>query len=103
VDLFRIEQGPAAFRLIGELDIASVADVEKELSQALEREGSLTLDTTDLRFIDSQGLRMLLRLGEKAQQDDSSVKVLNSSKQVRRLLEIAVPQGIPGVQVIDVG
>jgi anti-anti-sigma factor len=105
MDLFRLEpgDGPASFRLVGELDIATVPDTETDLSQALEREQTLVLDTTDLRFIDSQGLRMLIRLGEQAQRQGSSVRVLNCSRQVRRLLETAVPQGIPGVDVIDVG
>jgi anti-anti-sigma factor len=104
VDLFRLEpgDGPTSFSLIGELDIASVPDTEKALSQALQRERTLVLDTTDLRFIDSQGLRMLIRLGEQAQRQDTSVRILNCSTYVRRLLKIAVPQGIPGVQVTDV-
>jgi anti-anti-sigma factor len=105
VDLFRLERGdgPASFRLVGELDIASVPETETELAQALERDGELVLDTTDLRFLDSQGLRMLIRLGERAQELGSSVKVLNCSSQVRRLFKIAVPQGVPGVEVTDVG
>jgi anti-sigma B factor antagonist len=105
VDLFRLERGggPASFRLVGELDIASVPETEMELAQALDRDGELILDTTDLRFLDSQGLRMLIRLGERAQERGSSVKVLNCSSQVRRLLKIAVPQGVPGVEVSDVG
>ena len=105
VNLFRLqpEDGEPSFRLIGELDIASVAETEATLSQALQDESKLVLDTTDLRFIDSQGLRMLIRLGEQARRRDTSVTVLNCSNAVRRLLKTAVPSGIPGVQVIDVG
>ena len=92
---------PGAFRLVGELDIASAEAVRSRLEGELERSGGLTLDTSDLRFMDSQGLRMLIDLGEQALKRDGTVKVLNCSKQVRRLLEVAVPTGIPGVEIVD--
>jgi anti-anti-sigma factor len=103
VEAFSIEPGdrPGFFRLGGELDIASAEAVQSRLEGELERSGELTLDTSDLRFMDSQGLRMLIDLGERALKRDGAVKVLNCSKQVRRLLEVAVPTGIPGVQIID--
>jgi anti-anti-sigma factor len=102
VQPFSLEPGdrPGSFRLVGELDIASVGAVQSDLEGELERSGGLTLDATDLRFMDSQGLRMLIDLGEQAQKRDGTVKVLNCSKQVRRLLEVAVPTGIPGVQLV---
>jgi anti-anti-sigma factor len=103
MELFSLEQTdkPGSFRLVGELDIANTEAVQARLEEELERSGALTLDTADLRFTDSQGLRMLIQLGELAQERGSTVKVLNSSKQVRRLLQVAVPQGIPGVEVIE--
>jgi anti-anti-sigma factor len=101
--LFSLEQAdkPGSFRLIGELDIANAEAVQSKLEGELELSGALTLDTTDLTFMDSQGLRMLIRLGAKAQEQGSTIEVLNCSRQVRRLLQVAVPQGIPGVVVIE--
>jgi anti-anti-sigma factor len=102
--MFRLEpgDGPASFRLVGELDLSNVDKVRTRLGEELEGSGELTLDTTDLKFIDSQGLRMLIDLGEQAHREDWTVKVLNCSNQLRRLLDVAVPSGIPGVEVIDV-
>jgi anti-anti-sigma factor len=103
VEPFSLESGdrPGSFRLSGELDIASAEAVRSRLEGELERTGELTLDTSDLRFMDSQGLRMLIDLGEQALKRDGSVQMLNCPKQVRRLLEVAVPTGIPGVEIVD--
>jgi anti-anti-sigma factor len=102
VEVFRLERGdtPAFFHLIGELDLSNVEEVRAQLEEELERSDGLTLDTAHLKFMDSQGLRMLIDLGEQAHHQGSTVKVVNCSGQLRRLLDIAVPQGLPGVEVI---
>jgi anti-sigma B factor antagonist len=99
--LLRLEkgEGSASFRLIGELDSSNVPEVTAELQEQLRRADQLTLDTSGLTFMDSQGLRMLIELGREASQRGSSVTVINCSRQVRRLLEVAVPTGIPGVEI----
>jgi anti-sigma B factor antagonist len=99
--LLRLEkgEGSASFRLIGELDSSNVPEVTAELQEELRRADQLTLDTSGLTFMDSQGLRMLIELGREASQRGSSVTVINCSRQVRRLLEVAVPTGIPGVEI----
>jgi anti-anti-sigma factor len=94
---------PDTVRLVGELDIANVERVQARLKKELTDNQELTLDTSQLAFIDSQGLRMLIELGEEANERGSVILVLNCSKAVRRALDIAVPQGIPGVEVVDVG
>jgi anti-anti-sigma factor len=91
---------PGTLRLLGELDISNVERVQARLEQELASTGALTLDTSELTFMDSQGIRMLIVLGEQATAMSSVVVVLNCSPGVRRSLEVAVPQGIPGVEVI---
>jgi anti-sigma B factor antagonist len=88
-------------RLVGELDISNAERVQARLEQELASAGERTLDTTELSFIDSQGIRMLIALGEQATVMGSVMVVLNCSPGVRRSLEVAVPQGIPGVEVIN--
>jgi anti-anti-sigma factor len=88
-------------RLVGELDISNAERVQARLEEELASAGALTLDTSQLSFMDSQGIRMLIELGEQASAMDSVVVVLNCSRAVRRSLDVAVPQGIPGVDVMD--
>jgi anti-anti-sigma factor len=100
-ELLRLEEGdrPASFRLVGELDMSNVPGVEDRLRDELRRAGELSLDTTELSFIDAQGLRMLIALGEEAVSAATVVRVENCSPQLNRFLEVAVPSGIPGVQI----
>lgn len=98
---FRLEPGRqrGSFRLVGELDIANVAVVQVRLEEELGDAGTLILDASDLEFMDSQGLQMLIHLGEQAENRRETVHLVNCSRQVQRLLAIAVPDGIPGVDI----
>jgi anti-anti-sigma factor len=102
-ELLRLEKGdkPASFRLVGELDMSTVPVAQERLRDELRRAGDLTLDTAELGFIDAQGLRMLIVLGEEAVSAATVVRVVNCSPQLNRLLEVAVPNGIPGVQIVQ--
>jgi anti-anti-sigma factor len=102
VELLRIipTEVPGTVRLVGELDISNVEATQTRLEEELVACGGLTLDASDLAFIDSQGIRMLLVLGEQATSRGSTIFVLNCRKAVRRSLDVAVPQGIPGVEVV---
>jgi anti-anti-sigma factor len=86
---------------VGELDSSNATEVAEQLQLAFRRSGQLTLDTRGLSFMDSQGLRLLLLLGGEASERGSTITVINCSPQVRRLLDISVPQGIPGVEIVD--
>jgi anti-sigma B factor antagonist len=50
--------------LAGELDIASAADVTTAVEALIEPGMELVLDLDGLTFVDSAGLRTLLRIGE---------------------------------------
>jgi anti-anti-sigma factor len=103
VALIRVEkaEGSPSFRLIGELDSSNIAEVDTRLREELRRANQLTLDTSDLTFMDSQGLHMLIGLGAEAAHRGTAVRLSNRSRQVKRLLEIAVPSGIPGVEIVE--
>jgi anti-anti-sigma factor len=101
VELFRLEPGHqrGSFRLVGELDMTNVEMVQARLEEELGDVGTLILDASDLEFMDSQGLLMLIHLGEQAENRRETVHLVNCPQQVRRLLDVAVPRGIPGVKI----
>ena len=84
---------------MGELDITNAEVVQARLEEELGDVGTLILDASDLEFMDSQGLLMLIHLGEQAENRSETVHLMNCPQQVRRLLDVAVPDGIPGVNV----
>jgi anti-anti-sigma factor len=104
MELVRLEEeGSPSFRLIGELDASNIKDVRARLLDELRGADRLTLDTSELTFMDSQGLHMLIDLGREAAERQTHVILVNCSRQVRRLLAVAVPSGIPGVDIQEAG
>jgi anti-sigma B factor antagonist len=64
---FRVEptEDARAFRLEGELDLATVDELVDRIGPTAEEPGDLRLDATGLSFIDSSGLHGLLSLARK--------------------------------------
>jgi anti-anti-sigma factor len=94
---------PGQYRIDGELDIGTVDQLDAVCRFDLDDGHPLRLDVAGVRFVDSQGLRLLIRLGGLTLERGLAPMVLTRpSRAVYRLLKLAVPRGIPGVQVIDV-
>jgi anti-anti-sigma factor len=71
----------------GELDLATVTRVDREID-ALRSRGftSVVLDLRELTFMDSTGVRMLVRLASKADLDGFTFSIIDAEGPVRRLL-----------------
>lgn len=52
---------PRGFRLAGEIDLSNAHALSQWLMPATEDGGDLTLDLSELRFIDSSGIRVLVQ------------------------------------------
>ena len=70
--------------LAGRVDSANAAEAEKQIFDAAEGAGALTLDAADLEYISSAGLRVILRL-KKAFKD---VKIVNASPEVYEIFDM---------------
>jgi anti-anti-sigma factor len=64
---FRVDQGQndRAFRLVGELDLATVQTLIDRIGWVAEDEGDVELDASELTFIDSSGLHGLVAIARK--------------------------------------
>jgi anti-sigma B factor antagonist len=85
------------FRLEGELDMATADDLSRLLRDA-STNGTIVLDFSGISFMDSSGLRALLEGAGQPNGSDALV-ILNPSDQVRRVLDISIPGGMPGLEV----
>lgn len=73
----------------GELDLANAVDVEGEILAAIDNSAtSVVVDLTDLRYIDSSGLRILFLLANR-------LAVLQID------MEVVAPHGTPTRRVIE--
>jgi anti-sigma B factor antagonist len=74
----------------GEFDIAAVAQLELALDTAIrESAGALILDLCDLEFLDSSGLRVVLRARASLARDERHLAIVCPPGPVRRLIEVA--------------
>lgn len=88
------DPAPAGERVVvavtGELDMSTVGPVEHQVAELLESggEAQVVLDMRAVEFIDSTGLRMLIRLDELARSGGRRFGIVEGTGPVRRLLEL---------------
>ncbi|MBO6096747.1 MAG: STAS domain-containing protein [Bacteroidales bacterium] len=75
--------------LAGELDTAAAQEAEKQLQPLLDSKGKeVVLDCTDLEYISSSGLRVLLSILKQAQSVGSRVVLKNVNDVIRDVLDL---------------
>jgi anti-anti-sigma factor len=78
------EEGHPVVGLAGEMDCSSVEAVRRALAPIVDTQpGRVTIDLSELRFVDSSGLTMLMATAER-----TSVVLRNPTPIVRQLLEV---------------
>ena len=84
----RWEGGVAVVSVSGELDLATAPAVRTELEHVLRQGGEgLHVDMSDVRFVDSTGLGVLVWAWEQARAQRMDYLVLNPSATAVRVLE----------------
>jgi anti-anti-sigma factor len=85
--------------LDGELDLLTVRDLDEVVSNDGGDDGELILDIEGLRFIDSSGLRTLIRIAHERPEDRPLV-LRRPSSSAKRILDIAFGDGgVPGMRI----
>jgi anti-sigma B factor antagonist len=95
--------GRAILALVGELDMASADRLQQAVDDdALRTETSVVLDLEGLQFIDSTGLRVILRALEHCRGRGQEFAITRGSPQVQRLLSITgVAAHLPTISSTD--
>ena len=76
--------------LTGELDIATAPLLDTALEQAeVGGPAKILLDLAAVRFIDSSGLRTLIRAADRAAADGGRIAITGAGPQARRLFELS--------------
>ena len=95
--LLRITDTDSALWLEGEVDLSA----EDDLAQALDaatKHGTRTVDLSCVTFMDSSGLRILLR-SAKTLNGSGPLVLRRPSGRVQKLLDLALPTGAPGLVI----
>ena len=91
-------EGVFTLRPAGELDIATAARLERALVDDRRPGDRVELDLADLEFIDSTGLRAIVRGAEAARRDGWELRLRPGPPAVQRVFEIA---GVLGALPFD--
>lgn len=99
----RHDGGRVVLALVGELDMASADRLQQAVDDdALRAEASVVLDLQGLQFIDSTGLRVILRALERCRARGQEFAITRGSPQVQRLLSITgVATHLPTISSTD--
>jgi anti-anti-sigma factor len=93
---------PGRYLVRGELEVANIEAVADRLEAELRAGHRVGMDLSAVKFIDSQGVRLLVRLSALAEELGlTPVTLFAPSEEVTRVLDIAVPEGIPGVEILE--
>jgi anti-anti-sigma factor len=86
-----IERGAVAVVVLrGELDLRAGAELEPELERLAAQAGVdvVALDLRGLEFLDSSGLRTIVRAGRQISEADGRLVLVRGSQPVQRMFEI---------------
>ena len=86
LDIVQTDQ-PRTFRLVGELDISNAETLANVLDRETQEHGDISLDVSELRFIDSSGIRVLLRAMDRLDGKGKLV-LLEPTNPVRQILSL---------------
>lgn len=96
--LLEITANDEGFMLEGELDLATAEDLGAVLGTARSDGRPLVLDFSKVSFMDSSGLRALLA-AVRSRAGQGPLVILNPTAPVRRVFDITLPDGVPGLEV----
>jgi anti-sigma B factor antagonist len=86
-------EGRYVVTVCGELDLAAAEHLWKELEPLIVPEGVVVLDGTEMTFLDSSGLRVLLQAAKRATATKAAFRLVAPQAPVQRVLELAGTAG----------
>jgi anti-anti-sigma factor len=89
---FQLEQqqygDTVVVRLGGEFDVAAEEYFDRIVERLVAEAKAVVLDLSELSFIDSSGLRALLRAWKRSQEDGGSLTIVSGNGQVRNTMRL---------------
>ena len=77
-------------RFAGELDLATVEEAEAAVERARrEQAGALCLDLSDLTFLDSSGLHLVLQIHAACRAQGEALRIVPGPRSVQRVFDLA--------------
>ena len=101
MDALTVEKvAPGVFRLHGELDLARAADLDTILEEEARQGGDMTLDLSDVEFLDSAAMGALARVA-RTLEGKGRLILQSPSKAVRLAFETAQLEARDNIELVD--
>ena len=84
----RAAESTVVIKASGELDLMTVPQLETALADAQAQGGDIELDLSQLDFIDSTGVHLVLRVWQASQQEDWELSITGAGPEVTRAFEL---------------
>ncbi|MFJ3222487.1 STAS domain-containing protein [Streptomyces sp. NPDC086783] len=103
VDVTLPREGVALFTVEGFLDVDTVPELRRHLSDQVSRgRYHLLLDLAAVSFMDSSGINALLQAREQTRSVGGSVRLISPTPTVRRILDLTgVNMAVPSSESVD--
>ncbi len=86
---FEEEHNSWQFEIVGELDLEASANFKDCLFEAIEeKKANIVIDCTNLSFIDSTGLGILIDTYKVIKKDNYTIYIKNPKKNINKLMNI---------------
>jgi stage II sporulation protein AA (anti-sigma F factor antagonist) len=83
------DAGRVVLAIAGDVDLAAEARFRADVDRAWDGSTDLVVDCSQVDFLDSMGLRVLMRARQRAADNSRAVIIAAPSEQVRRVLQLA--------------
>ncbi|PRX92169.1 STAS domain-containing protein [Allonocardiopsis opalescens] len=81
--------GTATVQVVGEVDIATAADLRRSVSATMREHGPwLVLDLTRVRFMDSSGLNVLIEVHKECKEQSGHLALAGPQAQVAKVIRL---------------
>jgi anti-sigma B factor antagonist len=84
-----IERGPNSVAVRGEIDAHSAPSLAERLALLSADDGVVRIDLSDVTFMDSSGLRVLIELSQRVGTSPNALVIQSPSQTVLHLFEVA--------------
>jgi anti-sigma B factor antagonist len=84
----RLDNGTVVVKASGELDLSSAPEFEDRIRTALAGSNDLVLDLSELEFIDSTGVHVVMRAFKTTQEHGSGFVITGAAGEVLRAFEL---------------
>ncbi|MEG0494649.1 MAG: STAS domain-containing protein [Eubacterium sp.] len=88
-EIYKLEDDRTGVKIIGEIDISTVEVFQNPIQEMIEGDDKqIYLDVTDLKYIDSTGIGILIELRKESIVKKQEIILINPQKNVMKLLQL---------------